>query len=37
MSNKPTIFNKVDFPDPEDPIIETNSPSLICKSIPFKT
>ena len=31
------MFNNVDLPEPEEPIIETNSPSLMCKSIPFKT
>src|SRR5690606_14959557 len=29
-------FNKVDFPDPEGPIIETKSPSLISKLMSFK-
>jgi len=33
----PKIFKSVDLPDPEEPIIETNSPSFICKSKPFKT
>jgi hypothetical protein len=31
------MFNKVDLPDPEEPIIDTNSPSLMCRSIPFNT
>jgi hypothetical protein len=33
----PIIFRRVDFPEPEDPIIATNSPSLTLKLIPFKT
>lgn len=31
------MFNNVDFPEPEEPIIDTNSPDFIVKSIPFKT
>ncbi len=34
-SNPPSIFNKVDFPLPEGPIIVINSPSSILKFILF--
>ena len=37
VSNIPRIFRSVDFPDPEEPIIATNSPSSTEKSIPFNT
>ena len=32
-SKQPIIFIKVDFPDPDEPIILTKSPSLIERSI----
>ena len=36
LSNNPKIFNKVDFPHPDGPIIDTNSPSFTSKLILFK-
>ena len=35
-SKAPSILSNVDLPEPEGPIIDTNSPSPIVKSIPFK-
>jgi hypothetical protein len=37
LSNIPKILSSVDFPDPEDPMIATNSPSSTLKLIPFRT
>ncbi|MBR4882349.1 MAG: hypothetical protein IKU18_00580, partial [Bacteroidales bacterium] len=34
-SNNPKMFNKVDYPHPEGPIIAPNSPSLITNETPF--
>ena len=31
------MLSKVDFPEPEDPIIETSSPLAISRLIPFNT
>ena len=36
-SSIPIIFNKVDFPEPEDPMIATISPFSTERSIPFNT
>ena len=35
LSISPNIFNNVDLPDPEAPVIETNSPSFISNDIFF--
>ena len=32
--NKPKIFNSVDFPHPEGPMMPINSPSFICVEMP---
>ena len=34
-SSAPSMFNNVDFPEPDGPIIDTNSPSAIVRFIPF--
>jgi hypothetical protein len=31
------MFSNVDLPEPEDPMIETNSPSSILSETPFRT
>ena len=31
------MLSSVDFPDPDDPMMATNSPFLIFKSIPLRT
>lgn len=36
LSSKPKICIKVDFPDPEGPIMATNSPFSITKDVSFK-
>jgi hypothetical protein len=36
LSRAPIMFNKVDFPLPEGPITDTNSPFFIVKLIFFK-
>ena len=37
LSNKFKQRKKVDFPEPDGPIIATTSPSLIVVEIPFNT
>ena len=31
------MFSKVDLPDPDEPMMETSSPSRMCRSTPFRT
>ena len=35
LSSIPIQFNKVDFPEPEGPISDINSPSFTCKLMSF--
>ena len=34
LSRQPTVFMKVDLPDPEGPMIATSSPARMCRETP---